>query len=519
MWLKSIQIRNTKGFVDSGAIEFSQGINVLVGTNNAGKSTVLRSIQLLQPTNELHAFFNNFLHIGTSPSLVSLELADVTTQIAIPSVKQNVPNFDEKSWKPKINFSSTNNEQFRASIENPITKAKENLPAELCQPNEPSNFIYPYFSRRKTIQFQYQINNNHARLVEETFQHLPSKIDELLTLDSGFVEPFIETCNKILGIKVSCVQFGGGKNVGLRLKSGRLLPIENMGEGILHILFFLARLCSATGKLFLIEEIETDLHPKALKSLLEFIIDKSQSNQFIVTTHNNIVVRYLGGAPKSKVFSLEMKLEEPSKIPICTCQPVPDEPDKRISLLENLGYDVFDSFLWKGYLILEESTAERVICEVLIPNFYPSLLTKLRTIAARGVQNVEPCFNDFHRLFVFVHTSPAYKERAWVIVDGNTEGKNIIERLKEKFNKEWPDNHFRSFSAEQFEKYYPKRFGQQVADVLAMPHGKRKQDAKGELAVSVVNWALNDPVAAKVEFQESASEVLRFLGEIETKLT
>lgn len=83
-----------------------------------------------------------------------------------------------------------------------------------------------------------------------------------------------------------------------------------MGEGILHILFFLSRLCSAQGKLFLIEEIENDLHPKALKGLLQLVIEKSALNQFIITTHNNIVLRYLGGAPKSKVFSVEMTLED-----------------------------------------------------------------------------------------------------------------------------------------------------------------------------------------------------------------
>src|ERR1051325_10823615 len=177
-----------------------------------------------------------------------------------------------------------------------------------------------------------------------------------------------------------------------------------------------------------------------------------------------------------------MKLEEASKVPVCTCRAVSDKTNERISVLENLGYDVFDSFLWKGYLILEESTAERVIRDVLIPNFYPSLKTKLRTIASRGVQNVEPCFGDFHRLFVYVHTSPAYKERAWVFVDGDELGKRVIEKLRNQFSKEWPEQHFKCFSEEQFEKYYPKRFDQEVSKVLSMLRGEEKQNAKGELA-------------------------------------
>jgi predicted ATPase len=510
MWLKSIQIKNAKGFVDSGVLEFSEGVNVLVGANNAGKSTILRSIQILQPTNASGTFFNNSLRVGTQSREIILELSEPNRN------RLNVPaDWNLTNWKPKIRSVVGQQNQFTILAPNGNWQG---APQPMCDPHEPRNFIYPYFSGRKTTDFNLQVNENNTRLVEENFQHLPSKIDRLLNPDFPAFDSFRNACNTILGLKISSTLWGAGKHAGLLLQDQTLLPISNMGEGTLHILAFLTHLCSATGKLFLIEEIENDLHPKALKRLLEFIIEKSQSNQFIVTTHNNIVVRYLGGAPKSKVFSLEMKLEESSKIPICSCQPVPDEPDKRISLLENLGYDVFDSFLWKGYLILEESTAERIIREVLIPNFYPSLLLKLRTIAARGVQNVEPCFNDFHRLFVFVHTSPAYKERAWVAVDGSAEGKNTIEKLKAKFSKDWPENHFKWFFAEQFEEYYPKEFGQKVSEVIAMPHGLPKQKAKGDLANEIVNWALTNPEKAKVEFKESAKEVLEFLAEIDQKL-
>lgn len=511
MWLKSIQLINVKGFIDSGVIEFSEGINILVGPNNAGKSTILRSAQFLQPTNVANTFFSSCRRIGAQNSEFILELSEPNYE------KMNIPaSWDIRTWKPKIRSIIGTNNQLTIFAPNGQWQGIAQQP--ICSVNEPRNFIYPYFSGRKATQFNLQINENNARVIEETFQNLPSKIDRLLNPDFPSFELFRHACNVILGIKISATQWGAGKQAGLLLQNQTLLPIDHMGEGILHILAFLAHLCSATGNLFLIEEIENDLHPGALKALMDFIIEKSEANQFIITTHNNIVVRYLGGAPKSKVFSVEMKLDEPSKIPVCTCQLVPNEPDKRISLLEKLGYDVFDSFLWKGYLILEESTAERVIGDALIPIFYPALKSKLRTISARGVRNVEPCFSDFHRLFVFIHTSPAYGERAWVAVDGGVEGKEIIGKLRAKFGKTWPENHFKWFSAEQFEKYYPKRFQDQVTKVLAMPHGKSKQDAKGELAETVVSWALSDPVKARTELEENAREILQFLGEIETKL-
>jgi AAA15 family ATPase/GTPase len=40
MWISELQVRNIKSFADSGIIQLSKGINVIVGKNNAGKSTL-----------------------------------------------------------------------------------------------------------------------------------------------------------------------------------------------------------------------------------------------------------------------------------------------------------------------------------------------------------------------------------------------------------------------------------------------------------------------------------------------
>ncbi|NQY11418.1 MAG: AAA family ATPase [Flavobacteriales bacterium] len=49
MKIKSIRIENLKGFENSGKIEFSPTINVLVGANNSGKSTIIKSCYAIQP--------------------------------------------------------------------------------------------------------------------------------------------------------------------------------------------------------------------------------------------------------------------------------------------------------------------------------------------------------------------------------------------------------------------------------------------------------------------------------------
>ncbi len=58
-----------------------------------------------------------------------------------------------------------------------------------------------------------------------------------------------------------------------------------------------------------------------------------------------------------------------------------------------------------GFL-LEESSAEKIVREYLIPWFVPKLGGKLRTFSARSVSEVEAKFEDFNKLFVFLHLSP-----------------------------------------------------------------------------------------------------------------
>lgn len=91
-----------------------------------------------------------------------------------------------------------------------------------------------------------------------------------------------------------------------------------------------------------------------------------------------------------------------------------------------MGYDFFDFDLWSAWLILEESSAERIIREYLIPWFVPELKGRLRTYSANSLSEVETKFRDFNNLFVFLHLQPTYKNLAWVVVDGGEEEAKII---------------------------------------------------------------------------------------------
>jgi hypothetical protein len=281
-----------------------------------------------------------------------------------------------------------------------------------------------------------------------------------------------------------------------------------------NIIQLLASLATSTNKLFLIEEPENDLHPTALKALLDLMIASSRSNQFVVSTHSNIVVRHLCGVADSRL----LKVHSPPGVlpPNSVIEAVPATPEARISVLRELGYVFSDFDLWDGWIILEEASAERIIRDYLIPMFAPRL-ARVRTISAGGVDRVKPLLDDFLRLVIFTHLQPAYIGKTWVRVDGDDHGRSVVSTLRAKYP-DWDADRFQTFASGQFERYYPKTFRSEVVRVLAIVDKSDQRKAKRELLLQVLAWLNSDLERARRALQVSASPVIEDLRSIEAQL-
>jgi hypothetical protein len=280
-------------------------------------------------------------------------------------------------------------------------------------------------------------------------------------------------------------------------------------------------LLTEDNKLFLVEELENDIHPTALKKLLELIVSKSKNNQFVLSTHSHIVLKYLGVVPNSKIFFLDwspstLKNGQIENVHTTTIREIENSPEARINLLEKLGYDFYDFELYQAYLILEESSAERVIRDFLIPNFVPFLYNRLKTIASKGVDDLKPRVIDFQRLFVFLHTNPIYKDKVWVVADGDKKGEEVIVDLLNIFQS-WGKDHFINFSKANFEEYYPEKFKKKIDGLSGLSHDN-KRIFKRELLEEVMDWSLNNRNEAIKAFEKSADEVIKLLRKIEKRL-
>lgn len=283
------------------------------------------------------------------------------------------------------------------------------------------------------------------------------------------------------------------------------VALDNMGEGVSSALSLIVELADASGRLFLIEEPENDLHPLALRALLDVILDAVPENQFIVSTHSDLVLRQLGSAEGSKIYGVSL---DAARIPTSSFSLI-ETQEQRLDLLAELGYE---PELPAGWLILEESTAERVCNQVLIPMFAPQL-SGLRTISSRGTSKIASLFADLERLVLFGHLSERYKRKTWVIVDGDESGITVVSALRDKFPG-WAPDHFITLSEPSFENYYPPRFQNRAQAALAATNWARQRELKGALAEAVCAWSLSDPEAARRELAESAKEVIGVLTTI-----
>jgi energy-coupling factor transporter ATP-binding protein EcfA2 len=545
MYIKKLSLYNIRGY-ERNDIEFSKGINVLTGPNNAGKTTILKCLTILQSSrqNPAHEDIRRTKEFGR----VLIELDDLSNEtvnrielnkFTQDDIKVSIGNQLIISYSLYNNGSGQQDEKLCAykswiqdiSIDGRMKMYPEPEKNIKHFPNfkpfsnseTDGNFIYPFLARRKA---NYYNNNNRtdAYIIGDDLSSLPAKINKLAQRTHPMNKEFSRYCMELLGFEPGIVSMSIGdrteERLGIYITNDKVVPLENMGEGVASILGILSILFTEDNKLFLIEELENDIHPKALKKLLDLIIEKSNKNQFVISTHSNIVVKYLCSAEHSKLFYTELKLKNVSFnnqsiiLPTSIIKEISNDPKDRIKVLEDLGYDFFDFEIYKYYLILEESSAESLIKNFLIPQFTPSLNIQLKTIAASGADDLKARFHDFQRLFVFIHTTQIYHNRAWVIADGDTAGKRNIHELKARY-KSWDKDNFINLSRSNIEDYYPVQFQDEVAEIFAIKDKTQKKKAKENLIKTVISWCSNDPQTAKQEFKDSASEIISLLEKIE----
>lgn len=525
MYIDKLVIKNIRCFEEE-TLQLSKNINLLVGENNSGKSTIIKSIYKLQEeisikTSDIRKYsisgIITYEFLGMEAwdcnlFLVTHEDSFESDKItATITIKTNEGQANRKFTNDSPKYENL----FMPFTESELGNSKEQKPMNIFPYKEDMGcFIYPFFSKRKHESYLSQVSYEETNAVRGDLRNLTAKLSKISNPSNPHHQEFSRLCKEVLGFSIGIMPTERNQDIGIYISNTETISIADMGDGVASILGLMLSLLTENNKLYLIEEIENDLHPKALKKLLNLIIEKSLNNQFVISTHSNIVLKHLGGQTSSKIFYIEPKLmANELNIPTSTVKAIKASPEARIEVLQKLGYDFMDYELHEAYLILEESSAEQIIRDFLIPHLVPELIGRIRTIAAQGVTDLEVRAVDFSRLFVYIHTSEIYKNKAWIVADGDQVGKDVIEKLKNQF-KGWKPEHFINWKQECFEYYYPEKFQEQVRVAFEIKDKAKRKEAKAKLLKEVVSWSRENIKEAKTEFSKSAKEIIDVLKEI-----
>lgn len=498
MKISSAYISNFRCFKSVYA-EFTD-INVFVGANNSGKSSVLKALAAFQSGLEV---VSNDIRSGSDRCSLRFKL------LGVP-----FPFF----WK--INGSTENSVSVSVDREPNYKydiKFNGNSEESLI-PTDSDKFVFiPFLSRRRGYGYEEQVKRDQVDKMPRNFNNLVSRLSVIINDGHPRCDYYKNACRRILGFALGLIPSVNGQQPGIYISEKNSIGVEQMGEGVAHIAALIESLAVAENKIFLIEELENDLHPAALKELLALMVESSRErgNQFFVTTHSNIVVRHLCSLESSSLFHVE-SVNLDSRIPTSEVRKVPDDPESRLAVLQDLGYSPSDYMMWDGWIFFEESSAERIVRQFIIPWFFPKLMN-VRIFSAAGVNQIAKKLSNFQDLITYAHLEPVYKNRAWVFVDGDKAGRDVVCELREKF-KNWPEDRFTSFSNDNFEDYYPVEFSSQVNEIFSLVGKDSRREPKKKLLNNVVAWLIEDEERGRAALKNSAAEIINQISLIEKSL-
>ena len=84
--------------------------------------------------------------------------------------------------------------------------------------------------------------------------------------------------------------------------------------------------------------------------------------------------------------------------------------------------------------------------------------------------------------------------------------------------RDWPEQTFMNFDANDFDIYYPEAFAEKVRSVLAVTDRQRRRDAKKKLCNEVLAWLREDEQRGRTALENSASAVIEIVKNIERQV-
>lgn len=316
--LKSLKIENFRGFETLELKQFGR-INLLVGENNCGKTSILEAIQLLCSRGNLEPLSQ--LMIGRGEVLIDDErkissyrkdVLDVChlfcghnltldSKFTISSGNDRIEcsiDIYESQEIEQVSLLSNDDDDFQDSSQNLAMSlnwfSSQDIEKIRLLLSPEGGVLSDYLRRSRRewknpaikTQFVTSSSLTSDEMIELFDQIVLKPEEEIITTALQTIDPEIE---RIASVYVPRARYSGRSGFKIR-RSGdsQPVPIGSMGDGIWRMLgLSLAAACTKDGVL-LVDEIDTGLHYSAMSKMWKMIWETAkQSNvQVFATTHS-----------------------------------------------------------------------------------------------------------------------------------------------------------------------------------------------------------------------------------------
>lgn len=332
--IEQLTIRGFRGFQEFEVHGLGR-INLLVGLNNCGKTSILEAVQLCQSVGDLtalwqiasrrgerfydntenrisytpdvdicHLFHGHEIEVGSSFEIIARS-AGMTEEFSATIIEsQN----DQTLFDESVNDPDELSDEQELAIE--LTWASSNTTRRLplsSRGGVPGNILRRY-ERHKidtadNVKFISTAGLNIDDVVRMFEEIVLTREEELVTQALRTIEPTIERIATLSGDRRRSRPDERGGIVIRTKDSDQRLPIGSMGDGMWRTLGLALSIVSAQKGTLLVDEIDTGLHYSVLESVWK-LIDRAAKRlnvQVFSTSHSRDAYESLASIAHSKV--------------------------------------------------------------------------------------------------------------------------------------------------------------------------------------------------------------------------
>ncbi|MCF8374004.1 MAG: AAA family ATPase [Bacteroidales bacterium] len=300
MKLHSINIEGFRGFSKIQIDGFSD-LNLIVGKNNSGKTSVLEAIFLAIGISNPHLTLTidtirGLYHDDVKDFQFIFHNFDVNTEIQIDSEFKSLTQFRKLRIHPV--FLSANNMDSKAigvssntrELEKKLNGVEFRFSVKSLKQSKDKfhKAILEYNSKGiKSTQPETYKETLFGTFLRSTtsLNDIYEKLDNILVKKNE--ERLIHSLNHI-DKRISGISLGAKNMIYFDIGINQLVPVQIMGDGIVRLLSYMVNIANSENGVLLIDEIENGFHYSVLPNLWQSIYESAKlyNVQLFATTHS-----------------------------------------------------------------------------------------------------------------------------------------------------------------------------------------------------------------------------------------